>query len=105
MEDYRQTMVDRGDGGRRIWITEFGWAVGAPLKDYEYAKDNTEAERAAWVVKAYQMAKNWGFVGVMSLWNLNFRIAAPGTEQALFGILNPGYARTPSYLALRDMPK
>jgi hypothetical protein len=105
MEDYRNIMVAKGDGARDIWITEFGWAVGTPLPGYEYAADNTEAERAAWVVKAYQMAKNWGFVGVMTLWNLNYRIAAPGSEQALFGILNAGYAPTPSYLALKNMPK
>jgi hypothetical protein len=41
----------------------------------------------------------------MFLWNLDFRIVAPGTEQALFGIMNPGWAATPSYAALRDMSK
>jgi hypothetical protein len=105
MEDYRDIMLTYGDGERRIWITEFGWAVGTPLPGYEYAADNTEEERAAWLVKAYQMCKTWGFVGVASLWNLNFRIIAPGTEQALFGILNAGYSPTLSYQALRDMPK
>jgi hypothetical protein len=105
IEDYRDIMTARGDGARDIWITEFGWAVGAPLPGYEYAADNTEAERAAWLVKAYQMSKVWGYVGVVCLWNLNFRIAAPGSEQALFGILDAGYAPTLSYEALRDMPK
>jgi hypothetical protein len=105
MEDYRNIMLEKGDGGRRIWITEFGWAVGAALPGYEYAADNTEAERAAWLVKAYQMSKEWGYVGVASLWNMNFRIVAPGSEQALFGILDAGFAPTPSYLALRDMAK
>jgi hypothetical protein len=105
MEDYRNTMVANGDGARRIWITEFGWAVGSPLPGYEYAADNTEEERAAWVVKAYQISKNWGFVGVAALWNLNFRIIAPGSEQALFGILESDWGQTLTYGALRDMPK
>jgi hypothetical protein len=105
MEDYRGIMVANGDSGRRIWITEFGWAVGTPLPGYEYAADNTEQERAAWLVKAYQMCKTWGYVGVAALWNLNFRVIAPNTEQALFGILEAGYAPTLSYQAVRDMPK
>ena len=71
-----------------------------------YAEDNTEEERAAWVVKAYQMAKIWGYVGMVSLWNLNFRIVAPGSEQALFGILDNDhdYVPTQTYWALRYMP-
>ena len=76
VEDYHQIMLDKGDWSHRIWLTEFGWAVGAALPGYEYAADNTEEERAAWVVTAYQMAKNWGYVGVATLWNLNFRIIA-----------------------------
>jgi hypothetical protein len=105
MEDYRNIMVANGDGGRPIWVTEFGWAVGAALPGYEYASQNSEGERAQWFVKAYQMSKNWGFVGVVFLWNLDFRIIAAGTEQALFGILNGDWSATPSYAALRDMPK
>lgn len=105
MEDYRNIMVANGDGGRPIWITEFGWAVGQPLPGYEYASQNSEGERARWFVKSYQMCKNWGFVGVVFLWNLDFRIVAPGSEQALFGILDGGFSPTATYAALRDMPK
>jgi hypothetical protein len=105
MEDYRNIMVNNGDSSRPIWVTEFGWAVGAALPGYEYAPQNNEDERARWFVKAYQMSKSWGFVGVVFLWNLDFRIIAGGTEQALFGIMNQGWSATPSYAALRDMPK
>ena len=105
MEDYRNIMVANGDGGRPIWITEFGWAVGSSIPGYEYAPQNSEGERAAWFVKAYQMCKNWGFVGVVFLWNLDFRIVAPGSEQALFGIMDMGFSPTATYAALRDMPK
>jgi len=104
LDDYHNIMVNNGDN-KPIWVTEFGWAVGAPIPGYEYAGQNSEEKRAQWFVQAYQYGKNSGFVGVMFLWNLDFRIVAPGTEQALFGIMNPGWAATPSYAALRDMPK
>jgi len=106
MEDYRAIMVEYGDGRKQLWPTEFGWAVSAkPEPGYEYAAYNTEETRARWIVQAYQMAKAWGWVGPMFLWNLNFRITSPGTEMAAFGIMNPGWSPTPAYAALRDMPK
>jgi hypothetical protein len=111
MESYRNVMVVYGDSAKRLWPTEFGWAsvyglgVG-PAKNYEYAADNTEDEQAAWLVRAYQMAKNWGWVGPMFLWNLNYGPASgPADEKAAFGILYPNWTPRPAYLALATMPK
>ncbi len=106
MEDYHNIMVEYGDGRKQLWPTEFGWAVSAsPHPGYEYAAYNNEGTRAQWLVRAYQMGKSWGWVGPMFLWNLNFRIVAPGSEQAAFGIMDPGWRATASWAALRDMPK
>jgi spore germination protein YaaH len=101
MEGYREVMVANGDGNKAIVPTEFGWAVsGNPQPGYEYARDNTPEEQAQWIVEAYQLAKEWGWVGPMFLWNLDYGVTAPGTELANFGILN-----TPAYGALANMPK
>ncbi len=111
MESYRNIMIKYGDGGKRIWPTEFGWAsvdgLGVPpARGYEYARDNTEAEQAQFIVRAYQMGRNWGFVGVMFLWNLNFGpVAGAHDEKAAFGIVRPDWSPRPAYAALRDMPK
>ena len=101
MERYRNVMVANGDSGKRIWPTEFGWASeGNPVPGYEYARDVTAEEQAQYLVQAYQMARSWGWVGPMFLWNLNFGITNPGTELAAFGIAN-----RPAYSALANMPK
>jgi hypothetical protein len=101
MERYRNVMVANGDSGKRVWPTEFGWASSSsPVAGYEYARDNTPEEVAQYFVKAYQMAKNWGWVGPMFLWNLNFGITNPGTELAAFGV-----AGRPAEGALASMPK
>ena len=101
MERYRNVMVQNGDTGKRVWPTEFGWASEPnPIPGYEYARDNTLEEQASYLVQAYQMAKAWGWVGPMFLWNLNFGITNPGTELAAFGIAN-----RPAYGALQSMPK
>jgi hypothetical protein len=101
MEGYREVMVANGDGNKVIIPTEFGWAVsGNPKPGYEYARDNTPEEQAQWIVEAYQLGKEWGWVGPMLLWNLDYGVTAPNTELASFGILN-----TPAYHALANMPK
>ncbi|MBN1991994.1 MAG: cellulase family glycosylhydrolase [Anaerolineae bacterium] len=101
MEGYREVMAANGDGHRVIVPTEFGWAVsGKPKPGYEYALDNTPEEQARWIAEAYQMSKQWGWVGPMFLWNLDYGVTAPGTELAGFGILN-----TPAYHVLAGLPK
>lgn len=88
MERYRGVMVANGDSGKRIWPTEFGWASsGSPHAGYEYAAQNTEQEQADYIVRSYQIAKGWGWVGPMFLWNLDYNVTQPTTELAAFGIM------------------
>ncbi len=106
MEGYRNIALKYGAGDKRIWPTEFGWAAGGAFDPrYAYANDNDFNEQAAWTVEAYQMMRNWGWVGPAFLWNLNFRVVANGTEKAQWGIVNPDWSPLPVYNALRGMPK
>jgi hypothetical protein len=106
MEGYRNIALKYGAGNKRIWPTEFGWAAGGAFDPrYAYANDNSYEEQAAWTVEAYQMMRNWGWVGPAILWNLNFRVVANGTEKAQWGIVDPNWGPLPIYNALRDMPK
>ncbi len=99
MESYRAVMVQNGDGGKQIWPTEFGWGVAAaPKPGYEYEKFITEDQQAAWLVKAYQMMRSWGWVGVAFVWNLDFMDM--NNETGAFHILN-----RPAFGALAGMPK
>ncbi|MGC8878359.1 MAG: beta-galactosidase [Anaerolineae bacterium] len=105
MEGYRNVMVANGDADKLLWPTEFGWAVAnPPPPNYEYAADNTYEEQAQWIVSAYQQAQAWGWVGPMFLWNLNYGVTKPGSEQAAFSILTPS-GPTPAYQALLSIPK
>ncbi|MEZ4830833.1 MAG: cellulase family glycosylhydrolase [Caldilineaceae bacterium] len=98
---YRNVMVSNGDSAKRIWPTEFGWASSPePITGYEYAADVTLEEQAQYLVRAYGMMKDWGWVGPAYAWNLNFGVVNPGSEMAQFGIWE-----RPAYAALRDMPK
>jgi hypothetical protein len=99
MEAYRQVMVANGDGGKQIWPTEFGWGVDpAPKPGYDYEKFITPEQQGAWLVKAYQMMKAWGYVGPAFVWNLDFMDMA--NETGAFHILG-----RPAKDALAGMPK
>ena len=106
MEGYRNIMNVYGGSNRVIVPTEFGWAAGgAQNPNYKYADDNDYGEQAEWTVQAYQMMRDWGWVGPAFLWNLNFRVVANGTEKAQWGIVDPGWGPLPAYNALAAMPK
>lgn len=104
LEAYRSVMVSFGDANKRIWLTEFGWpSTTTPRPGYEYASNNTLAEQAQYSVMAYEMAKNWGWIGPMFLWNLDFGVTNPDTELAYWSLLRPD--PVPAYAALAAMPK
>ncbi|HAJ34286.1 MAG TPA: hypothetical protein DCL15_01150 [Chloroflexi bacterium] len=106
MEGYRNIANVYGGGNKLIWPTEFGWAAGGAMNpNYRYADDNDFTEQAQWTVEAYQMMKNWGWVGPAFLWNLNFRVIANGTELAQWGIVDSSWNPLPAYTALAQMPK
>ena len=106
MEGYRNLAVKYGAANLRIWPTEFGWAAGGAFDPrYAYANDNSYEEQAAWTVEAFQIMRDWGWVGPTFLWNLNFRVVANGTEKAQWGIVNNDWSPLPVFYALRNMPK
>ena len=106
MEGFRNYLVAYGAGNKCLWPTEFGWASSSsPVQHYEYAADNTLQEQADFTVRAYQMMKNWGFVGPAFLWNLNYEVVASGSEMGQWGIVDNGWGPRPVYNALKGMAK
>jgi len=111
MEAYRNVMARAGQAGKKIWVTEFGWAsvenLGAgPAGGYEYAGQNSEGEQAQYLVDAFNLARSWGWVGPMFVWNLNFApVAGPADEKAAFGLVRADWSPRPSYDALKNMRK
>ncbi len=109
IEGYRAIMLANGDGAKRIWATEFGWAtveglgVG-PAAGYGYAADNSQAQQAQWITDAYRIGKSSGYMGVMFLWQLNYN-NPPGDEKSAFSITYANGSPRPSFGALQSMPK
>ncbi len=111
-ENYRQVMVDNGDGDKQIWFTEFGWAVAQgvapPVDRYAYSIQNTEQQQATWLVRTFQIARERGYIGPMFVWNLNFANSGDAADsEALraFSVLRPDWSARPAYGALAAMSK
>jgi hypothetical protein len=106
IEGYHDIMVSFGDGDRKLWATEFGWAsiknlTDKPNEGYEYAADNTELEQAEYLVRAFQIGRDKGYMGVMFVWNLNFAPArGVADERAAFGILRGDWSERLAYQTL-----
>jgi hypothetical protein len=109
IEQFREVMVQYGDANKQLWATEFGWASSPnPYPEYSYAKDNSEEQQAAYLVRAFQIGKEKGYMGPMFVWNLNFAASAEPDDRyakRAFSVLYPDGRPRPAYLALAAMPK
>ena len=67
-------MEQFGDGGKKLWPTEFGWGSSpTPYPGYEYeARIGEEHAGRTGLSEAFRIMANSGYVGVPFLWNLNY---------------------------------
>ncbi len=111
LQDYRQIMLNNGDGSTFIWATEFGWGTNAdlgtdPVAGYEFVQFTDLNEQATYITEAFALGRQLNYVGPMFLWNLNFcPVAGPTAEQCYWGLLDPNGNPRPAYNAVRDMVK
>lgn len=94
-----------------LCVTEFGWASAEGFDGYptgfEFALDNTLQEQAEWDVQAFQLMREWGFVRLAFLWNLDYSQLGwgPKDPNAPYAIIDfQGIAR-PAYGAIGVMEK
>jgi len=94
-----------------LCVTEFGWATSEGFEGFptgfEFALDNTLAEQAAWDVQAFQLMRQWGFVRLAFLWNLNYSQLGWGPEDpnAPYAITGFDGVARPAYDAISAMDK
>jgi polysaccharide biosynthesis protein PslG len=106
IEDQRAIMEKYGDGQKQMWVTEYGWCSDYRPEGYGDCKYNTQQEQADYTVRAIQFAeKNYPWMGVMFLWNLNFATFQPWyTGPSHFSVINSDYTARPVYFALKSRP-
>ncbi|MBN1874995.1 MAG: cellulase family glycosylhydrolase [Anaerolineae bacterium] len=94
-----------------LCITEFGWATAEGFEGYppgfEFALDNTLAEQALWDVQAFQLMRQWGFVHLAFLWNLDYSVKGGSVTDpnAPYSLVDMSGAPRPAFGAIAEMPK
>ena len=107
---YHDRIVAAG-GNKPLCITEFGWATAEGFDGYppgfEFALDNTLEEQAQWDVQAFQLMRQWGFVRLAYLWNLNYSQLGWGPEDpnAPYALIDFKGVGRPAFGAIGAMEK
>lgn len=103
IEDLRNVMVRNGDGGKQIWLLEFGWTSDEIHPAYAWHKV-TEDQKAQYIVDAYRWAaEHWApWIGVMTLWNLPDPTWTVDREEYWWSIANADGSDRPAYARLKQ---
>jgi|GEM_PF-367852 len=110
VEDLRNIMVNRGDGGKQIVVLEFGWTSDPRANSPYHWHAVSEDQKGDYLVRAYQYAKaHWSpWIGLMSLIYMPNPDWTPGDEQYWWSVIEPAYPELhlrPAYVMLKNMPK
>ena len=108
---YHERIAAAGSA-KPLCVTEFGWAtdegLGGHPPGFEFAMDNTLAEQAEWDVEAFRLMREWGFVRLAFLWNLDFANKCnrdPADPNAPYSLVDFDGAPRPAFGAIGAMEK
>jgi hypothetical protein len=106
LAQYHDVLTEAGDD-KKIWLTEFGYdSSPVAVPGYEYSTFVSEDAQARFLVQAVSMARQTPYIGGLMVWNLNYQIAVPQTDEKWgFAVLNADWSGRPAYRALAAMPK
>jgi hypothetical protein len=121
LKDLRDIMVENGDVGKAVWITEFGYTTSPSPGSSDVPV--TEKDQAQFLVGALELARQqWNWVRMFTVWNLsgegpslageNTPSSAVGNSPAAEAIDQNGYSLLhadgspkPAFTALRAISK
>jgi hypothetical protein len=103
---YHDVLMQAGDD-KKIWLTEFGYdSSPVAVPGYEYSTFVSEDAQARFLVQAVTLARQTSYIGGLMIWNLNYQIAVPQTDEKWgFAVLHADWSGRPAFLALASMPK
>lgn len=112
LADYAALLAGQGVE-KPLWVTEFGWGSfegmysdsgdpASPPAGAEFMANVSEWEQAEYILRAYELGQQWGTVGPMVLWNLNFGpLLGSEFSESGYSLLRPDGSLRPSYLSLQ----
>jgi hypothetical protein len=94
LQDLRDIMVENGDVGKPVWITEFGYTTAPPAGSAGLRV--TEEQQGQYLTRAFEIARErWDWVQMFTVWNLTGVTPPQGndaTTRGAQGATAPGNA-------------
>ncbi len=91
-----------------LCVTEFGWGssegFGYTPPSYEFVNDNTLQEQGDYIVQAFDLMKQWGYIKLAFLFNLDYAQKSPDgvkDRTAPWSIFDQNGAARPAFEQLR----
>jgi hypothetical protein len=104
LELYRDTVNNQ----KPLCVTEFGWGssegFGYTPPSYEFVNDNTLQEQGDYIVQAFDLMKEWGYIKMAFLFNLDYAQKSPDgvkDRTAPWSIFDTTGAARPAFEELR----
>jgi uncharacterized repeat protein (TIGR01451 family) len=104
--EWRQIMVNNGDGVKKMFATEVGWLRDTSTNlghDYNWMKVS-DIDQAHYLARAYQKARcEWPWMSAMTTWNMDFADFYPNTDHPYwFALTDQNRDPLRSYLTLKN---
>jgi len=101
----RDIMVQNGDAGKPIWISEMNWNAAPEAVEPRYGRVSLQ-QQARYAILAYERAKTeWPWLGVINFWYFKRADDAwlrNGQPEAYFQMATPDFEPLPVYHAMQE---
>lgn len=108
IEQIRQVMEANGDGAKKVWLTEMGWAsTPNPAKGFEFAAQVSENQQAQYLSRALQKSRSdYRWLEIAFIFQLNMAFPEftpdPTDERIAWGLTRRDGSKRPSYFAIQQ---
>ncbi|MBI4671385.1 MAG: hypothetical protein HY741_06910 [Chloroflexi bacterium] len=103
LDDWRYIMVENGDAGKNIWITEFGYPTEQP-PGYG-TRVVPESAQAEYLARAFEKTRaEFPFVELFTVWNIVRDLPATD-EQTGYTLIRADGSFKPAYAAIQQLDK
>jgi hypothetical protein len=106
IEDYHQILGD-AKINKPLWVTEFGWPSienfgEVDTSGWDYARAVTEADQAAYLLRAIELRRERAWMGPLMIWNLNIApLLGSERSESAYSLLRSDGSQRPAYQQLR----
>lgn len=100
LKDLHEIMVNNGDSGKPIWVTEIGYTTEPPSQAFQPSV--SETQQAEYLARSFAIARDqFDFVKLFTVWNFSPELS-PADEQAGYSLVREDRTVKPAFAAVEQ---